>query len=59
LAYIKSDANSKDVETNEAKTRLNYDKIMDVGKSATTFARKTTEQEDELKSLAQVITEDH
>jgi NH3-dependent NAD+ synthetase len=59
LAYIKSHTNSKDVEVNEGKVHLNYDKMMDISKLVTTFAQKTTEQESKIKSLAEVITEAH
>jgi hypothetical protein len=49
IAYLRSQSNSKDVQAS-------YDKIIGVSKLATTFAQKTTEQEDKFKTIAEVIT---
>ena len=49
IAYLRSQSNSKDVQAS-------YDKILGVSKLATTFAQKTTEQEDKFKTIAEVIT---
>ena len=50
IGYLRSHTNSKDVQAN-------YDKILGVSKLATTFAQKTTEQEDQFKTIAEVITD--
>ena len=51
IGYLRSHTNSKDVQAK------NYDKILGVSKLATTFAQKTTEQEDQFKTIAEVITD--